>query len=121
MYSISSFVWVAITVNLNLLISLGTDGGLMDDTKIPSFSSFLENLFAKSAGPMMIGMIGVSPSTTFNPESLRSFLIRPVFSFKLDKYSSLFSFNKFKAAFALAIVAGESAVENMKGLDLFIR
>jgi hypothetical protein len=44
-----------------------------------------------------------------------------VFSFKEDKYSSLFSFNRFNAAFALAIVAGESAVENMNGLDLFIR
>ena len=40
----------------------------MDDTKIPSFSNSLENLFAKSAGPMMIGMIGVSPSTIFRDE-----------------------------------------------------
>ena len=37
------------------------------------------------------------------------------------RYFSLLSFNSFNAAFALAIVAGESAVENMKGLDLFIR
>ena len=116
-----SFGRVAITVNLNLLISFGTDGGLMEDTRIPSFSNSFEILFAKSAGPMMIGMIGVSPSTIFNPALVRSSLISLVFELRLFRYSSLFSFSKFKAAFALAIVAGESAVENMNGLDLFIR
>ena len=69
----------------------------------------------------LAGMIGVSPSTIFNPALVRSSLIRLVFELSSFRYSSLFSFNKFNAAFALAIVAGESAVENMKGLDLLIR
>ena len=72
---------------------------------------------AAAAAAAAVGMIGVSPSTIFNPASLRSFPISFVFSFKLDRYSSLFSLSKFKAALALAIVAGERAVENMKGLD----
>ena len=73
-YSISSMVCVAIIVSLSLLSPVGTEGGLIAETSIPSSSSFLANSPASFAGPIMIGIIGVSPSTTFNPPALKSSL-----------------------------------------------